>query len=126
MSAGFPKLRLRAVLAPGVALGPGKADLLEGIRDTGSIRAAGRRLSMSYKRAWTLVGELNRGFDTPLVETDKGGAGGGGGARLTPFGEDVLGRFRAAEQALAAAALPELSPLIERVISPLDPPRGDG
>ena len=53
---------LRVNLAPGFALGPGKADLLEGIRDTGSIAATSRRMRMSYKRAWQLVEQLNRGF----------------------------------------------------------------
>ena len=99
----FPKSRLRIVLAPGVAFGPGKADLLQGIAETGSIRAAGNRLSMSYKRAWNLIGELNRNFAEPLVETEKGGAG-GGGTRLTPMGETVLARFRAIEAAYQAAA----------------------
>ena len=52
-------LRIRVVLGPGVMIGPGKADLLEGIRETGSIAAAGRRMGMSYKRAWTLVEGMN-------------------------------------------------------------------
>ncbi len=43
--------RLRVTLRKGVAFGPGKADLLEGILDTGSIAAAGRRMKMSYTRA---------------------------------------------------------------------------
>jgi molybdate transport system regulatory protein len=86
-------VRLRVQIAPGIALGPGKADLLEGIRDTGSISAAGRRMRMSYKRAWQLVDELNRLFDAPLVAATKGGSG-GGGAALTKAGEDVLSRYR--------------------------------
>ena len=86
-------VRLRVQIAPGIALGPGKADLLEGIRDTGSISAAGRRMRMSYKRAWQLIDELNRLFDTPLVSASKGGSG-GGGAALTKAGEDVLSRYR--------------------------------
>jgi molybdate transport system regulatory protein len=86
-------VRLRLQIAPGIALGPGKADLLQGIRDTGSISAAGRRMRMSYKRAWQLVDELNRLFDTPLVAASKGGSG-GGGAALTKAGEDVLMRYR--------------------------------
>ena len=86
-------IRLRVQIAPGVAFGPGKADLLDGIRDTGSIAAAGRRMRMSYKRAWQLVEELNGLFDTPLVAASKGGAG-GGGALLTRTGEDVLARYR--------------------------------
>jgi molybdate transport system regulatory protein len=86
-------VRLRLRLASGIELGPGKADLLEGILDTGSISAAGRRMRMSYKRAWQLVDELNRLFDAPLVDPAKGGAG-GGGAALTKRGEDVLLRYR--------------------------------
>ena len=86
-------VRLRVVIAPGVSLGPGKADLLEAIRDTGSISAAGRNMRMSYKRAWQLVDELNGLFDAPLVEAAKGGPG-GGGAVLTKHGEDVLVRYR--------------------------------
>jgi molybdate transport system regulatory protein len=49
-------------------LGPGKAELLEGIAATGSIAEAGRRMGMSYQRAWSLVQTLNAGFAAPLVE----------------------------------------------------------
>ena len=88
-----PALSLRVILRKGSAFGPGKAELLEHIRDTGSIAAAGRRMRMSYKRAWQLVEELNRVFDTPLVEASKGGSG-GGGATLTRAGADALARYR--------------------------------
>ena len=107
-------VRLRLVLARGVAIGPGKADLLAAIRDAGSIAAAGRRLGMSYKRAWTLVEALNRDFAAPLVEAVKGGAG-GGGARLTPEGAAVLDAFRRVETAALRAAAPELERLRERL-----------
>ena len=90
-------LRFRIVLAPGVAIGPGKADLLEAIRETRSLTAAAARFGMSYKRGWSLVRELNGIFSGPLVETEKGGSGGGGGARLTPLGELVLSRYRQME-----------------------------
>lgn len=88
-----PAARLRVVLAPDVFLGPGKADLLEGIAETGSIAAAGRRLNMSYKRAWMLVETLNGYFHKPLVTAATGGRA-GGGAQLTPLGEEVLTRYR--------------------------------
>lgn len=116
----FPHCRLRIVLAPGVAFGPGKADLLEGLAETGSIRAAGNRLSMSYKRAWNLVGALNRDFTEPLVITEKGGAGGGGGARLTELGYEILQRFRRIEAAMLAEGQDDLSALVGAVKSPLD------
>jgi len=100
-------VRLRLHIAPGIAFGPGKADLLEGIRDTGSIAAAGRRMRMSYKRAWQLVDELNRLFDKPLVAASKGGSG-GGGAMLTRTGEDVLARYRRMHAASCKAIAKDL------------------
>lgn len=98
-------LHLRVVLDGTVVMGPGRAELLAGIAETGSIAAAGRRMGMSYKRAWQLVETMNALFAGPLVDAAKGGAG-GGGARLTPLGEQVLGAYQriaaAAEQAGAA------------------------
>ena len=102
--------RLRIVLEPDIAIGPGKADLLEGIRETGSIAAAGRRLGMSYKRAWLLVETMNRCFKRPLVEASKGGRA-GGGARLTELGEEVLARYRRMETLTADAIEPEMAAL---------------
>ncbi|MBO9590081.1 winged helix-turn-helix domain-containing protein [Devosia sp.] len=93
---------LRIVLTDKAYVGPGRADLLEGIARTGSISAAGKEMGMSYKRAWSLVQALNEGFGKPLVETARGGAA-QGGASLTPLGEDVLARYRAMEKATEAA-----------------------
>lgn len=93
---------LRIVLTDKAYVGPGRADLLEGIARTGSISAAGKEMGMSYKRAWSLVQALNEGFGKPLVETARGGAA-QGGASLTPLGEEVLARYRAMEKATEAA-----------------------
>jgi molybdate transport system regulatory protein len=90
-------LRFRIVLRSGVAIGPGKADLLEAIAETASLTKAAKRFNMSYKRGWSLVQEMNGHFSEPLVETEKGGAGGGGGARLTRLGTYVLTRYRKME-----------------------------
>ena len=99
----LPRLRLRITLAGGDWLGPGKAELLAGIAETGSISAAGRRLGMSYKRAWGLVEVLNAMFAQPLVTASRGGAG-HGGATLTDSGREVL-RLYGDMQAKAEAAL---------------------
>ena len=112
-------VRLRLRLAPGVDLGPGKADLLEGIRETGSISAAGRRMRMSYKRAWQLVDELNSVFDAPLVEASKGGSG-GGGAALTRRGKDVLNRYRRMHAACCVAIGNDLRFLLKHRSSAAD------
>ena len=102
--------RLRIVLEPDIAIGPGKADLLEGIRDTGSIAAAGRRMGMSYKRAWLLVDTMNRCFKVPLVEASRGGRA-RGGAVLTPLGQEVLARYRRMEALTEAAVETEMAAL---------------
>jgi molybdate transport system regulatory protein len=103
-------LRLRVVLEREIAIGPGKADLLEGIRATGSISAAARRLGMSYKRAWLLVDTMNRCFRTPVAEAAKGGET-GGGARLTALGEEVLRRYRSMEARAARSAARDVAAL---------------
>ncbi|MFD1807941.1 winged helix-turn-helix domain-containing protein [Gemmobacter lanyuensis] len=54
-------------------IGPGKAELLERIDETGSIAAAARDMGMSYKRAWSLIETLNAMFDLPLVASTRGG-----------------------------------------------------
>ncbi len=103
-------LRLRVVLDRDIAIGPGKADLLEGIAATGSISAAATRLGMSYKRAWLLVDTMNRCFRTPLVAAAKGGQS-GGGAGLTALGVEVLDRYRAMERRASKAAAGDLAAL---------------
>lgn len=99
------KLTLRLLHGEDIAMGPGKADLLDAIAKTGSISAAGKSMEMSYRRAWLLVDEMNRCFRGPLVETAKGGSH-GGGAKLTPLGEEVLRNYRvmvnASRQVIAA------------------------
>lgn len=102
--------RLRIVLEPDIAIGPGKADILEGIRETGSIAAAGRRMAMSYKRAWLLVETMNRCFKAPLVETSRGGKA-HGGAVLTPAGEEVLALYRHMERLTDEAIAREIKAL---------------
>lgn len=88
-----PRLRLRLYFDNGLMLGPGKADLLSGIAAHGSISAAGRAMGMSYKRAWSLVEEMNAAFREPLVASTRGGAQ-GGGAHLTDAGRKILSHYR--------------------------------
>lgn len=97
-----PRLRIRLVFDDGGMVGPGKAELLEGIARTGSIAAAGREMGMSYKRAWQLVETMNEMFQEPLVLRTRGGAK-GGGAEITAAGRRVLAEFRNLEAAAARA-----------------------
>ena len=105
-----PALRIRILFGDTAMLGPGKADLLEAIRATGSIAAAGRSMGMSYKRAWSLVEEMNAAFRAPLVDSARGGAK-GGGARLTETGAAVLDHYRRLEETVAEAGAGRIAAL---------------
>ncbi|MEE4236290.1 MAG: molybdenum-binding transcriptional regulator [Anderseniella sp.] len=107
---GPARLHLRIQFGDAAMLGPGKADLLEQIRATGSIAAAGRAMSMSYKRAWSLVDEMNHAFREPLVDSTRGGAS-GGGAHLTETGETVLAAYRELEEIAAEAGAARIGKL---------------
>lgn len=101
------KPRIRIVDDDGtIVMGPGKADLLEAIANSGSIRAAAEALGMSYMRAWTLVKTMNAAFRAPLVEKERGGSA-QGGAALTKSGQAVLELYRAMEEKAARAIMPE-------------------
>lgn len=99
---------LRVTFSDDFYIGPGRADLLEGIERAGSIAAAGEAMGMSYKRAWSLVQALNAGFGAPLVETSRGGSG-QGGAHLTDVGRRVLAHYRAMQQRAAAAIIDDFA-----------------
>ena len=100
--------RLRILIGAATSLGPGKIDLLEAIARSGSIFAAARSMGMSYRRAWTLVDSMNRNFRDDLVVTATGGRG-GGGSRVTPFGLDILARYRRTEAKASAAVADDVA-----------------
>jgi molybdate transport system regulatory protein len=102
--------RLRLVHGGEVALGPGKADLLEAIAGTGSLAQAAREMEMSYMRAWSLVRTMNEAFRRPLVTTRRGGQG-RGGAVLTPTGARVLALYRKMQQRTLRATAAEKAEL---------------
>ncbi|GHC99817.1 winged helix-turn-helix domain-containing protein [Novosphingobium pokkalii] len=97
------KIKLQLYCGDAIAMGPGKADLLDAIAREGSISAAGRAMGMSYRRAWQLVDVMNRCWHGPLVETFPGSAH-GGGARISALGHAVLTHYRALQARLAGEA----------------------
>jgi molybdate transport system substrate-binding protein len=105
---------LRVTFSDTFYVGPGRADLLEGIAATGSIAAAGKRMAMSYKRAWSLVQALNEGFGRPLVTTSRGGSE-QGGAALTEDGQFVLDRYRAMQEATRTAIAGDVAAVAKRL-----------
>lgn len=103
MRLGTLKIKAQLYCGDELALGPGKADLLDAIDRAGSISGAARAMGMSYRRSWLLVDGMNRCWREKLVETVAGG-GHGRGARLTPMGRAVLAAYRALEAGLADTA----------------------
>jgi molybdate transport system regulatory protein len=100
-------LTLRVLHKAAPAMGPGKAELIDRIRQTGSISAAARAMGMSYRRAWQLVEALNKTYTEPVVTTAIGGTR-GGGARVTAFGVRMVTLFRAMEDKASAAIAADL------------------
>ena len=78
--------------ADGKVLGPGRTELLERIRDSGSLRQAALQMKMSYKQAWDLVNHMNMHFARPVVISHRGGKG-GGKAEVTEMGLKAIKQF---------------------------------
>jgi molybdate transport system regulatory protein len=96
-------IRPRIVVRPNLLVGPGKIDLLRAIDAQGSISAAARACDMSYRRAWSLLAELNRGLRAPVLVSTAGGRG-GGGATLTRAGRALIEAYLALERDCTRAA----------------------
>jgi len=105
------KVKAQILLGSLIAIGPGKADLLEAIDRTGSIAAAGRALGFSYRRTRDMVDTLNACWRVPIVEGVRGGSR-GGGAQLTEVGRVVLKHYRTLDAAIQTAAAPHAEGLL--------------
>lgn len=105
-----PSLRLRIRFGERGIIGPGKIELLRAIDRTGSISAAARDFSMSYRRAWLLVDAMNTLIGSPVVETTAGGER-GGGAHLTEVGRAVVCHYDALMETLRTVAREPLKAL---------------
>lgn len=107
-------VRFRIDLGAKCSLGPGKIDLLEAITRSGSIRQAARDLGMSYRRAWLLIDSVNHSFSEPATRASVGGTG-GGGVELTPFGAELVRRYRNASRRIESIAQAEFADLAPKV-----------
>lgn len=97
--------RIRIYAGEEITLGPGKAELLRSVAETGSLSKAARSMKMSYMKAWLLVQTMNRSFRHPLIIAERGGSG-GGGAILTPHGKRVLDLYAEMEAKACTAMAP--------------------
>lgn len=109
MSGPALKIKIQVYCGSEIAMGPGKADLLDAIASEGSISAAGRKLKMSYRRCWMLVDVMNRCWVDPLVATSSEGA------VVTEFGHTVLADYRRMQEVAAGIVGGDWSALAGKV-----------
>ncbi len=114
---GTLKLKAQLFLGEDLAIGPGKADLLESIDRNGSISAGGRALGITYRRAWFLIDTMNRCWREPLVVADAGK-----GARLSDLGRQVLDLYRGLERELGVVAAGDDVETLSALLRPGVPP----
>lgn len=110
-------LKIRITNGGLVAMGPGKAELLETIDSCGSISSAAKQMHMSYRRAWELVDVMNKSFNQPLVNSTPGGHH-GGGAQLTDFGRYILKNYRDLVSKAHASVQTELDQILSTLKEP--------
>ena len=103
-------------------LGPGKMALLDAVRRTGSIVAAGQEMNMSYRRALMLIDSVNAMFDEPAVQTAPGPAE-SAASRLTDLGHALLAAYHATEAQTREAVARNFAPLLPRLRGEAPGPR---
>jgi molybdate transport system regulatory protein len=107
-----PRVRVKLHI-DGDAIGSGKVDLLRHIDRHGGISPAARAMGITFRRAWYLIDTMNSALGGPVVETEVGGAR-GGGARLTSLGRELIDRYEDLTAQVSPAAQPILAWLEER------------
>ncbi len=99
------KVRVRVTRGEDDAFGPGKAQVLESLLETGSLNRTAAALKVSYVKALALVRSMNEHFREPLVRLTRGGKQ-GGGAQVTDAGRKVLAEYHEMRDAIETAAQP--------------------
>jgi len=123
-----PEIRFRIDFSATCAVAPAKIDLLEAIRESGSLSQGARHIGMSYRRARQLIDSFKGAFRNPVTRAVRGGSG-GGGVVLTPFGEELVDSYRSLEveirclatrrlEAISAAARRDTSRKVAGRIAP--------
>ena len=83
-------------------MGKGGAEILQAIVDEKSLSKAALKLGMSYRYLWNYIKKAQKTLQANIVKTYKGGKAGGGGARLTALGENLLREYQSVENHLGA------------------------
>jgi len=83
-------------------LGSGWANLLKSIEKNkeGSLTQAAKECNYSYKYAWNILKRIEKRTGMSVVETNKGGAGGGGWIKLNEWGQYILNTYNTYQKAI--------------------------
>ncbi|MDI6805296.1 MAG: LysR family transcriptional regulator [Candidatus Bathyarchaeia archaeon] len=81
-------------------IGKGGAQILAQIEKEKSISEAAEKLGMSYRYVWNYLQSIEKALGEPVVETYRGGKSGGGGAKLTKTGKELLEEYKRLESYL--------------------------
>jgi molybdate transport repressor ModE-like protein len=112
-----PEVGWRVASRNPTPLDPRVIRLLGAVRVHATLRAAAAEVGLSYRAAWSLVGDIGRLLGVPVVELRRGR-----GARLTPAGEQLLAADARAAQRLREAGLEvDLAPRGARAAGPAQP-----
>ena len=87
--------------------GRGIATLCLGVRETGSLNAAAKRIGMAYSKAWRIIKETEAALGVQLLNRD-----GAHGSTLTEEGDKILDTYEKLNSRIAAIAEKELSDLL--------------
>ncbi|MGI4750367.1 MAG: winged helix-turn-helix domain-containing protein [Janthinobacterium lividum] len=83
--------------AEGKVLGAGRVELLERIKESGSLRQAALQMKMSYKQAWDMIQHMNKQLGEPVIISSRGGKG-GGNTIVTEKGLNAITVFHACQK----------------------------
>ena len=79
--------------------GPGAYAIIKSVHEEGTITKGAKKLGMSYRYAWGVIKKIERELGVVLVETFKGGTEGGGGARVTEHGLELMSLYSSVNDA---------------------------
>lgn len=73
-------------------MGDGKWQILKTIDETGSLKAACKKLEITYRRTWNDLKQIEKSLGLPILESTRGGAD-GGSMKLTTHGKKLIQAF---------------------------------
>jgi molybdate transport system regulatory protein len=76
----------------GKAFGEGPYRLLQGVAETGSLYQAAARMTMSYRKAWSILNKIEERLGFALLQRKVGGVS-GGGSTITPAGKELMRHY---------------------------------